>query len=114
MDGLGLALRLAFDGVRPPNFFIVGAPKCGTSSMAASLAFHSDVFLCPMKEPHAFGSDLAGLAFGTRPEEYARLFESVDSESRIGEASVWYLRSKTAAGGRSTTSSERTHRRYAA
>jgi hypothetical protein len=97
MDGLGLALKQAFEGVRPPNFFIVGAPKCGTTAMAASLALHPDVYMSPEKEPHAFRSDLSEIWPRMQPEAYVRLFHGVASESRVGEASVWYLRSRTAA-----------------
>ena len=32
-------------GVPIPNTFIVGAPKCGTTSLHAMLALHPDVFL---------------------------------------------------------------------
>lgn len=83
-------------GVRMPNFFIAGAPKCGTTAMAASLAQHPDIFMSPRKEPHAFGADLV-MRSRIKPEEYVALFEGAADESRVGEASVWYLRSRTAA-----------------
>ncbi|MEE9518630.1 MAG: sulfotransferase, partial [bacterium] len=41
-----------------PNFFIVGAPKCGTTSMTEYLKQHPDIFIPEEKEPHYFGSDL--------------------------------------------------------
>lgn len=40
-----------------PNFFIVGAPKCGTTSLAHWLAGHPQVFMSPVKEPHFFNTD---------------------------------------------------------
>ena len=42
---------------RRPDFFIVGAPKCGTSALAHYLAAHPDIFM-GRKEMHAFGADL--------------------------------------------------------
>ena len=85
------------EGVPSPNSFIVGAPKCGTTAMAASLAMHPDVFMTSPKEPHAFGADLASFRRRMEPKPYTQLFRGVRSESRVGEASVWYLRSETAA-----------------
>ena len=41
-----------------PNLFIVGAPKCGTSSMYDYLAQHPDIYMSERKEPRFFGSDL--------------------------------------------------------
>ncbi|WP_423824885.1 sulfotransferase [Salinibacter ruber] len=34
-----------------PNFFIIGAPQCGTTSLADLLAQHPEVYFCPEKEP---------------------------------------------------------------
>ncbi len=83
-----------------PNFFIVGAPKCGTTSLHEYLQRHPDVYMPFYKEPHFFGSDLIGsrfMQFRNKPEKYLRLFKSAEHESRIGESSPWYLVSKTAA-----------------
>jgi hypothetical protein len=37
---------------RKPNLFIIGAPKCGTTSLAAAIGKSEDVFLPQVKEPH--------------------------------------------------------------
>ena len=37
--------------LRPPDFFLVGAPKAGTSALHAALAQHPGLFLSPVKEP---------------------------------------------------------------
>jgi len=37
-----------------PMFFIVGAPRCGTTAMAAALRDHPDVCFAVPKEPHYF------------------------------------------------------------
>jgi sulfotransferase family protein len=81
--------------MKKPTFFIIGAPKCGTTSLAAWLADHPDIFMSPTKEPHYFNTDhkrylnsLAG---------YEQLFgDATDRHSAVGEASVWYLYSANA------------------
>ncbi|MGI0040227.1 MAG: sulfotransferase, partial [Nitrososphaera sp.] len=42
--------------MRKPDFFIVGAPKCGTTAIQYYLGQHPDIFL-PDKEMDFFGSD---------------------------------------------------------
>lgn len=81
-----------------PNFFIVGAPKCGTTALHAYLAQHPDVFMSDPKEPHFFGSDLE-FRYRRRPtdEQYRSYFAKAGDRRRIGEASVWYLYSERAA-----------------
>jgi hypothetical protein len=80
-----------------PNFFIVGAPKCGTTALYEYLRPHPNIFMPEVKEPHFFAKDL-----GTYPriktlEEYMEIFaESTDEHLRVGEASVYYLRSSVA------------------
>jgi len=79
-----------------PNFFIVGAPKCGTTSLARWLAEHPRVYLSPVKEPHYFSTDLANRSVKTR-RQYERLFRNATAEHRaVGEASTWYLYSNDA------------------
>lgn len=82
-----------------PDFFIVGAPKCGTTAMAQYLAAHPDVFMCPKKEMHVFGSDMHfGRSFYRRNlKAYLAEFRARSGQRRAGEASVLYLFSKRAA-----------------
>lgn len=83
-----------------PNFFIVGAPKCGTTSLHEYLQHHPDVFMPFYKEPHFFGSDLEGSRFRQfrdKPDRYLKLFRDARGEKRIGESSPWYLASQCAA-----------------
>jgi Sulfotransferase domain len=83
---------------RKPNFFIVGAPKCGTTALYEYLRTHPNIYMSPVKEPHFFAKDL-----GTYPriktlQEYEALFAgSTPQHLRVGEASVYYLRSTVAA-----------------
>ena len=37
--------------LRPPDFFLIGAPKAGTSALHAALAQHPGLFLSPVKAP---------------------------------------------------------------
>ncbi|MEM9080257.1 MAG: sulfotransferase [Verrucomicrobiota bacterium] len=90
-----------------PNFFIVGAPKCGTSALHRALAQHPDVYLPDsddperywlVKEPNFFCGDL-GIADWLRVKEeveYLGLFGRAGTAKRIGEASPWYLFSEEA------------------
>ena len=45
-----------------PNFFVIGAPKAGTTSLYSQLSRHPDIFMSPIKEPNHFCSDLHALA----------------------------------------------------
>lgn len=38
--------------LRRPNVFLIGAPRCASTSLAMALAQHPDVFVCTPKEPH--------------------------------------------------------------
>lgn len=83
------------DAVKEPNFFILGAPKCGTTSLAAWLATHPAVFMSPLKEPAHFARDLKEV----RPElaQYRALFAPAgDHHLAVGEASTCYLFSAVA------------------
>ena len=90
----------ALQGRAKPNFFIVGAPKCGTTSLHEYLQRHPDVFMPFFKEPHFFGADLEGSRFRQfrgKPDRYLKLFRDARGEKRLGESSPWYLASKRAA-----------------
>lgn len=80
-----------------PSFFIVGAPKCGTTALYEYLRPHPSIFMPEIKEPHFFAKDL-----GTYPriktlDDYLALFAGIADEClQAGEASVYYLRSSVA------------------
>ena len=83
-----------------PNFFIVGAPKCGTTALHEYLKPHPEIFMSEHKEPHYFSTDLKGWRFDRfreHPKDYFALFDGVKNEKRVGESSVWYLYSQCAA-----------------
>lgn len=78
-----------------PNFFIVGAPKCGTTSLSEYLRTHPNVFMTRPKEPNYFAEDFFRQV--STLEDYLALFDNVSSEEiAIGEASVTYLSSQVA------------------
>ena len=80
-----------------PHFFIVGAPKCATSSLHLFLRQHPNIFMCSPKEPHFFSTDLPGLSEVASREAYDALFAGAPPGARRGEASAFYLRSTEAA-----------------
>ncbi len=79
-----------------PDFFIVGAPKCGTSALDEYLRAHPAIFMAP-KERHFFGSDLEYQREEATPAEYFALFPPDGIFQARGDASVGYLYSKRAA-----------------
>lgn len=82
--------------IAKPNFFIVGAPKSGTTSLSTILNSHPNVFMSAVKEPHYFNSDMGNRKYTDLPG-YLALFRSAGIENiRIGEASTWYLFSDVA------------------
>lgn len=84
--------------MRLPNFFIIGAPKCGTTTLYANLKGHPEIYMCPVKEPCYFLcsqekkeiAELGGV-FPETFEEYLSLFNDVAGERSIGEVSPQYL-----------------------
>jgi Sulfotransferase family len=88
---------------RPPDFFIVGHPKCGTSALFQLLRGHPELHM-PLKESRFFASELRTRyrrlgpdRLPTTLEEYLAVFAGAAPEQRIGEASPSYLRSQHAA-----------------
>lgn len=96
--------------MRTPDFFLVGAPKCGTTALYAMLGAHPEIFLSPIKEPDYFAADIRAAIRGAyapnggrvfRPgdddlEAYLALFSGAGPNQRLGEGSVSYLASHVA------------------
>lgn len=86
-----------------PNALIIGAPRCGTTSVHAHLAVHPDVFASPTKEPQFFSSEAQELRLEgpndrealahlvTRLEDYERLFAGATGQRVLTEASTTYI-----------------------
>ena len=79
-----------------PNFFIVGAPKCGTTSMYKYLSQHPEINFSSIKEPNYFSKDFPRLRRVTNQDDYLSLFKNCDKKNIIAEASVNYLASECA------------------
>lgn len=92
-----------------PNFFIIGAPKCGTTALYDILRQHPEIYMSIVKEPHYFtfdgevpifqgpGGNYFRRVAVTRPLAYLMLFAGANGHRAIGEASPSYLRSQVAA-----------------
>jgi hypothetical protein len=84
--------------MRKPDFFIVGAPRCGTTALRDYLEEHPDIFLADdSREPHFFGTDLHSPDYIRDEQSYLALFEDAKNAKRAGKKSVSYLYSKRAA-----------------
>lgn len=115
------AARTIVDARAPKQrFFVVGVPKAGTTALCQFLGQHSEVFMCPIKEPTFFAARellsfepksrasveakaaalerwLAGET-PYRPDEgfalewrhYEALFRDVREQRAVGEGSVTY------------------------
>jgi hypothetical protein len=81
-----------------PNLFIVGAPKCATTSMHDYLAQHPDVHMSVVKEPRFLSTDIEDRIPGriTEAHDYFNLFTAGAGKRYRGESSVWYLYSDVA------------------
>lgn len=85
--------------LRPPEFFIVGAPKSGTTAMDSYLGRHPAIHMSYRKEMHFFGRDLIRVPhefFVLDEQRYRWMFRGAQLQQRVGEASVMYLMSKSA------------------
>jgi hypothetical protein len=94
-------------GKRVPDFFIVGHAKCGTTALYYMLKGHPQIFMCDVKEPRYFNTDLrsrfeVGKAT-PKPQHtldgYLSLFEAARADQLVGEASPQYIRSLDAPRG---------------
>ena len=90
---------MMISSLKRPNFFIVGAPKSGTTALSEYLRGHPSVFMASPKEPHYFATDMDQYRSISEPDDYFELFARANPQHlAIGEASVWYLYSTEAIG----------------
>lgn len=83
--------------IKKPNFFLIGAPKCGTTSMSEYLRAHPDVFFSNPKEPHYFDIETRPVDRHFRTEnDYLSLFKEAGNRKAIGEGTALSLYSKNA------------------
>lgn len=75
----------ASDGIRLPDFIVIGAAKAATTWIVHQLQHHADVFM-PGPEPHYFSTE-----FSRGPEWYAGWFAAAGAAQVVGEKSADYL-----------------------
>ncbi len=84
------------------NFFIIGAPKCGTTAMSSYLAKHPNICMSDPKEPYFFCEDFPKTRSRFNIQSICEYHETFFKEFQsgihdvVGEASVWYLYSQLA------------------
>lgn len=83
--------------IRWPDFFVVGAPKCGTTSLYHYLKAHPKIFLPDAKEPNYFGSDLIWRERHFDRDDYIDYYKNARADQLSGDMSTLYLISKNAA-----------------
>lgn len=72
-----------------PEFIVIGAMKCGTSTLAAQLGAQDGIFVTTPKEPNYFSDDDI---FAQGPNWYAALFDAAAPGDLRGEASTHYTK----------------------
>lgn len=94
MEGSGVMSK------KLPNFLLVGAAKCGTSSLHKYLDQHPDVFMSKVKEPRFISSQVTPFPLNgpgdhkveawyvKEYEDYVKLFEEAGDRRAIGESSA--------------------------
>ena len=80
---------------RWPNFFIVGVPRAGTTSLHNYLKAMPGIFMSPIKEPNFFDDTTISNDHRQNPmrpkEKYLELFKDAKDEKILGESSIFYL-----------------------
>ncbi len=80
-----------------PNFFIVGAPRCGTTALSFYLRNHPDIFISKPKELYYFAEDFPNIRVAKSIDQYLTFFQNCTEEHlAIGESSPMYLSSSVA------------------
>lgn len=87
-----------------PDFFVIGAPKAGTTALHLTLALHPQLFMAPVKEPKFFLCDGRPPRWGGGPgdahsygewiwrqQDYEALFADAPAGTLKGESTPFYL-----------------------
>ncbi|MDJ0658797.1 MAG: sulfotransferase [Crocosphaera sp.] len=75
-----------------PNFIIIGAMKCATSSLHEQLNQQPQIFMSELKEPNFFSNDEE---YNKGLDWYLSHFEAVNNDDLIGESSTHYTKLPT-------------------
>jgi hypothetical protein len=91
-----------------PDFFVVGAPKAGTTALHGALARHPQLFMSAVKEPKFFLCDGPPPSSGGpgdahsyrewiwKQDDYERLFDAAPAGTLKGESTPLYLADRRA------------------
>jgi hypothetical protein len=84
--------------MRLPNYFLIGAPKCGTTAIYEYLKDHPNVWSPRVKEPNFFNTDLQHPLRPVADEkEYLDLYKGAgENILAAGDYTGWYLYSEVA------------------
>jgi hypothetical protein len=82
----------------PPSFFVVGAPRCGTTAVSKALAANPRIGFSRPKEPHYFLEPRPGMSTEDLRQQYlSRYHPDLKADYQaIGDGSVSYLYSPEA------------------
>jgi hypothetical protein len=77
----------------PPSFFVVGAPRCGTTAVSKALAGNPRISFSKPKEPHYFLEPRPGMSPEDLRQQYLSRYhqELTTNHQAVGDGSVSYL-----------------------
>ena len=78
------------------DFFVLGFPKCGTTSLYEYLKTHPHIFLPSIKEPHFFCEDIPSFQEIFTLEQYEKMYAGKSEDQIAGDFSIFSLFSKVA------------------
>ena len=93
-----------------PDFYIIGAPKAGSTALHVALSRHPELYLSPIKEPKYFlcdgpptgqrgpGDAHSAQEWVWRRQDYERLFAAAPAGTLKGESTPFYLWDRAAHG----------------
>src|SRR6478735_427325 len=91
-----------------PEFFVIGAPKAGTTALHVALDRHPQLFMSRVKEPKHFltdgppprgggpGDARTFRQYVWRRSDYERLFDERPAGTLAGESTPFYLSDRAA------------------
>jgi hypothetical protein len=84
--------------IKKPEFFIIGAPKCGTTALSVYLSEHPDIYFSNYKEPNFFNTDFSEKQriFKDETNYLKKCFPNSNKKQIAGEGTVLYLYSTEA------------------
>jgi hypothetical protein len=95
VEGFGYQTKAGTEKISefPPSFFVVGAPRCGTTAVSKALSRNPLISFSKPKEPHYFLEDRPGMSMEDLRQQYlSRYHQDLNAgHQAIGDGSVSYL-----------------------